>query len=155
MSRERRQQAEFLAREVARLMDMGVPKHVPFDSWLADYFMRFAHEVERERSPRLAAPTSPTALLSRPGEPEADITEGVARDTAELEQARAKLAEALMRWSLRDYEGAWDFVTHHTSWKTWAEVRDAFRAASPPGGATMLGEPITDQERRRISKDGP
>ena len=33
--------------------------------------------------------STPTALLSRPGEPVADITEGVARDTAELGRLRA------------------------------------------------------------------
>lgn len=42
---ERRARAELLAREVRDLMDMGVPKHLPFETWMADYFMRFYEEV--------------------------------------------------------------------------------------------------------------
>jgi hypothetical protein len=60
MTPHARKRAEFLAREVARLMDMGVPKNLPFETWLADYFMRFAQdEFRREAEARPLAPGGP------------------------------------------------------------------------------------------------
>lgn len=62
MSRAARLAAEALAREVRDLMDMGVPRNLPFDQWLADYFMRFA------ASPEVRAMVTDALPLRAPGE---------------------------------------------------------------------------------------